>query len=52
MQGKEGGDRLCRYLPAKRVFGAVGGVGWKEMRDLVSITVLTEVEGKVSLRDD
>lgn len=24
MQGKEGGDRLCRYLPAKRVFGAVG----------------------------
>lgn len=26
MQGKEGGDRLCRYLPAKRVFGAVGGV--------------------------
>lgn len=34
----------------KSVWG--GGVGWKEMRDLVSITVLTEVEGKVSLRDD
>lgn len=35
----------------KSVWGG-GGVGWKEMRDLVSITVLTEVEGKVSLRDD
>lgn len=54
MQGLEGGgNRLCRYLPAKGVGGARGGgavIG--EMKDLADIRVLTEAEGTVSVRVD
>lgn len=50
--GKGGRRQIVSLSTSQKSVWGDGGVGRKEMRDLVSITVLTEVEGKVSLRDD
>lgn len=50
--GKGGRRQIVSLSTSQKSVWGGGGVGRKEMRDLVSITVLTEVEGKVSLRDD